>query len=243
MSKNPSDEAFKDMRKEILTPYLKVHGFSLYKTNAYVRRNSGDILEYLDLQKERYGARTMAVNFAIQPLYVPGEKWLNTGFGGRLAGLAYGKDLWLDYHNEKQAKRSFNEIKHLAEVNLFPWFELMREEKNYLGDLRQGDRNWEGNVFSSCVGNRRIDWITCYYLYQGRQQEAQAYLEEKEKDLQYNKKEYWYDNAMQRLERMKELCVEAAGEKGVLYGFMAENAAKWKLPKAVFSSTEKELRV
>ncbi|MDE5893425.1 MAG: hypothetical protein K2H45_10940, partial [Acetatifactor sp.] len=70
VNKTIADEAFKK-QKALLGKYLESQGFLKYKTSAYVRKNAIDLLEYIDLQKEKYGSKTFTVNYSLMPLYVP----------------------------------------------------------------------------------------------------------------------------------------------------------------------------
>ena len=53
IDKDEADHAFKLYKKQYLDTLLKSKGLKKYKTNAYVRRNQIDVLEYIDLQKEK----------------------------------------------------------------------------------------------------------------------------------------------------------------------------------------------
>jgi len=53
IDKNEADSAFKLYKKQYIDTLLKSRRFQKYKTNAYVRRNQIDVLEYIDLQKEK----------------------------------------------------------------------------------------------------------------------------------------------------------------------------------------------
>lgn len=68
---NEADSAFKLYKKKFIDSLLKSKGFLKYKTNAYVRRNQVDVLEYIDLQKEKNGSRTFTVNYGLTALYIP----------------------------------------------------------------------------------------------------------------------------------------------------------------------------
>lgn len=71
IDKVEADKAFKLYKKEYIDTLLKSKGFIKYSTNAYVRRNQVDVLEFIELQKETHGSKTFTVNYAMTPLYVP----------------------------------------------------------------------------------------------------------------------------------------------------------------------------
>lgn len=139
VNKAAADKAFKK-HKEVLDEYLKSKGFLKYKTNAFVRKNDIDLLEYIDLQKERYGSKTFTVNYAIMPLYVPHD-YIETGFGGRLGELINGRDIWWDYAVEEAAKISFQNVSGAIEIFLLPWFEKYSDEQHLRKELQKYKKN------------------------------------------------------------------------------------------------------
>ncbi len=130
IDKEAADRAFKKYKKEILDEFLIKQGFLKWKTGAYVRLNQIGLLEYMDLQKERYGSKTFCVNFAIMPLYCPMD-YIVMGLGHRLGGLISGKDFWWDFANDSCAKESFQNIVEAITIYLLPWFEQFHVEENY----------------------------------------------------------------------------------------------------------------
>lgn len=74
IDKEEADRAFKLNKKQYIDTLLKSKDFLKYKTNAYVRRNQVDVLEYIDLQKEKNGSRTFTVNYGLTALYIPGQR-------------------------------------------------------------------------------------------------------------------------------------------------------------------------
>lgn len=139
-----ADKAFKKYRA-ILEDYLTSQGFLKYKTSAYVRRNAIDLLEYIDLQKERYGSKTFTVNYSLMPLYVPHD-YMVTGFGGRLGELIQGKDVWWDYATYDAAEASFQNVTRAIELFLLPWFEKYSDETYLRKELQKEKRysRWTG---------------------------------------------------------------------------------------------------
>ena len=116
------DSAFKSCRKQYLDSLLKEKGFAKYKTNAYVRRNQADVLEFIELQKERNGSRTFTVNYALTPLYIHYDFPLFC-FSDRIGMLICEEDVWWDYVDEDVASVSFENIADAIEEFVLPWFE------------------------------------------------------------------------------------------------------------------------
>ncbi len=130
INKEEADSAFKRYKKEIIDSFLLTSGFYKYKTNSYVRLNSIGLLEYIDLQKERYGSKTFCVNFAAMPLYCESE-YIVISFGHRLGTYISGKDVWWDYTSEDIAKVSFDNVKAAIEKYVLPWFDEVSTEEGY----------------------------------------------------------------------------------------------------------------
>ena len=129
IDKVEADNAFKKYKKEIIDELLLNNGFYKWKSSAYVRLNGIGLLEYIDLQKERYGSKTFCVNFSIMPLYCK-EPYMVTGLGYRLGIYICGKDIWWDYGSESIAQKSFENVSEAIIQFIFPWFlELSTEEK------------------------------------------------------------------------------------------------------------------
>ena len=120
MDKTIADNAFK-IQKKRFDEFMLSNGFVKYKGTAYVRCNDIDVLEYVGLQKECYGSKTVTVNYALIPLYVPHD-YLSFDLGDRLGVLLIGRDVWWDYSNEKIAEISFSNIMDAVFEYLFPWF-------------------------------------------------------------------------------------------------------------------------
>lgn len=128
VDKAAADEAFKTYKKLILDESLLAKGFVKYKTNAYVRKNKIQLLEYIDLQKEHYGSKTFTVNYALMPLYIPLDH-LMLGFGDRLGSAVCGKDIWWDFADEAIARKSFQNVADAIDRFVLPWFEKYSDEK------------------------------------------------------------------------------------------------------------------
>ena len=116
-----ADWAFK-AQKKLLDQHLAKQGFVTYKTNACIRRNALDVLEYINLQKESHGSRTFTVNYALIPLYIPHD-FLSYDLGGRLGTLICSRDVWWDYADEAVAAVSFQNVTEAIERFLLPWFD------------------------------------------------------------------------------------------------------------------------
>lgn len=136
VDKAAADEAFKKYSREVFAKYLIEQGFFKWKTNAYVRRSSIDLLQYIDLQKERYGSKTFTVNYAIMPLYVPTE-YMVIGFGNRLGYFIAGKDVWWDYANDEAADLSFQNVRQAVRQFVMPWFQKHDDENVYRKQLKK----------------------------------------------------------------------------------------------------------
>ena len=83
IDKEEADRAFKLYKKQYLDTLLKSKGFLRYKTNAYVRRNQVDVLEYVDLQKEINGSRTLSHENSLVGIII---KDLECSFVKRMSG-------------------------------------------------------------------------------------------------------------------------------------------------------------
>lgn len=151
INKKAADNAFSKYKKEILDVFMCKNYFAKYKINSYVRMSDIGLLEYINLQKERYGSKTFCVNFAVMPLYYPME-YINLGLGNRLGSFIDGtRDFWWDYSDEKLAKLSFENVQKAIQQYLFPWFDNLRNEKNYRIKL-------ENDCRENFVGYPCLDW-------------------------------------------------------------------------------------
>lgn len=134
VNKEEADLAFKRYKKEIIDDLLLGNGFYKYKSNAYVRLNNIGLLEYIDLQKERYGSKTFCVNFAVMPLYCESKCIINS-LGHRLGTYISGKDVWWDYASDIIAEVSFCNVSTAIEEYILPWFEEVATEDGYRSKL------------------------------------------------------------------------------------------------------------
>ena len=143
IDKEEADNAFKLYKKQYLDTLLKSKGFLKYKTNAYVRRNQVDVLEYIDLQKEKNGSRTFTVNYGLTALYTP-HQFLNWDINERIGILICNKDIWWDFVNDDIAKASFENVAKAIEEFVIPWFDARSDDgsiKKMLLDDRE-DYGW-----------------------------------------------------------------------------------------------------
>lgn len=131
IDKKEADNAFKKCKKEIIDKLLLDNGFCKWRTNAYVRLNGIDVLEYIDLQKECHGSKTFCVNFAVMPLYC-GETFMCLGLGYRLGSyITGGEDVWWDYGSESMAEKSFRNVADAITQFVLPWFQKLSSEEAY----------------------------------------------------------------------------------------------------------------
>ena len=112
-------------------------------------------MEYIDLQKEKYGSKTFTVNYALIPLYVT-HSFLSYDLGDRLGELICNRDVWWDYSTAEIAEVSFQNVMDAIDKFLLPWFdeknnkeslkkELLKEEqkrKRYGGRLSDIQQAW-----------------------------------------------------------------------------------------------------
>lgn len=157
IDKKAADNAFKSCKKLILDECLISKGFLKYRTNAYLRRNRIDVLEYIDLQKERYGSKTFTVNYAMLPLYISHD-FFCIGFGGRIGAMICGKDTWWDYADEKIAMVSFQNVAGALERFVLPWFEQYSDEQMLLKRLQKDKETSEKTGIATGYFNE--EWIS-----------------------------------------------------------------------------------
>jgi hypothetical protein len=139
INKDEADSAFKLYKRQYIDTLLKSKGFHKYKTNAYVRRNQVDVLEYVDLQKEKNGLRTFTVNYGLTALYIP-HGFINWDKYERIGMLICQKDIWWDFANEDIAKASFENVAKAIEEFVIPWFDARSNDdsiKKMLLDERE----------------------------------------------------------------------------------------------------------
>lgn len=130
INKEEADQAFKKYKKEMIDPLLLGQGFSRWKSSAYVRRNRIGLLEFINLQKERYGSKTFCVNFAVMPLYC-GYTYPILSLGHRLGTYLSGVDIWWDYGSEQAAEQSFQNVAEAIAKFVFPWLLVLSTEEGY----------------------------------------------------------------------------------------------------------------
>lgn len=159
VDKAEADDAFKKYKQTILDKYLAEKGFVKYKANAYVRKNNIDVLEYIGLQKERYGSKTFTVNYAIMPLYVPHD-YLALGFGSRLGKLICDKDIWWDYANDSIAQVSFQNVADAIGRFVMPWFDKYATEdvlmKKLIDDKKKREQTGMG------IPYKNEEWLNAF---------------------------------------------------------------------------------
>lgn len=151
VDKTAADAAFKRYKKEILDPCMGAQGFLKYKGTAYVRKNKIDLLEYIGLQKERYGSKTFTVNLAVMPLYIPHEA-IVFNISRRLGGLIANRDVWWDFAEDAVCKRSMDNVKAAVERFAMPWFHEWAEESYVMGQLLRQKQ-------SARISARNQEWL------------------------------------------------------------------------------------
>ena len=120
LDREAADEAYKE-KKKILDDYMISKGFFKHKTNTYIRLNKINVLESINLQKERYGSRTFTVNILLMPMYLPQD---SVPFGGeRISYFIGSPDVWWDFGDSKAAETSFRNIVEAVDRFVMPWFE------------------------------------------------------------------------------------------------------------------------
>ena len=155
--KDEADHAFKLYKKQYLDTLLKSRGFLKYKTNAYVRRNQVDVLEYIDLQKEKNGSRTFTVNYGLTALYVP-HGFMNWDINERIGILICNKDIWWDFSNDTIAKVSFENVAKAIEEFVIPWFDTHSDDgsikKMLLDDREEYGRSSYKQAWLEAIDHR-----------------------------------------------------------------------------------------
>ncbi len=127
VDKKAADAAFKKYQNKFISPYMNEQGFLKYKSNAYVRKNKIDLLEYVEFQKERHGSKTFTVNLGVMPLYIPCDHIIFY-FSNRLGELICRRDIWWDFADEAVCAASMENVKEAIEQFAMPWFHKMSNE-------------------------------------------------------------------------------------------------------------------
>lgn len=131
VDKKAVDASFKKRKKESIDPFMAAQGFHKYRTNAYVRVNKIDLLEYVDFQKEHYGSKTFTVNLAVMPLYTTlyePRDVVAFYVSDRLGKLICGRDIWWDFAEDAVCAASLANVRDALEQFAVPWFRKMANE-------------------------------------------------------------------------------------------------------------------
>lgn len=131
IDKKAADASFKKHKKELIDPFMTAQGFHKYKTNAYVRVNKIDLLEYIDFQKEHYGSKTFTVNLAVMPLYTTlyaPQDVVAFYVSDRLGELICGRDIWWDFAEDAICAESLTNARDALAQFAVPWFRKMANE-------------------------------------------------------------------------------------------------------------------
>ena len=155
IDKELADNVFK-LQKKKMDFFMQQKGFVKYKSNSYVRRNKLNVLEYIILQKERYGSKTFTVNYALISLYVP-HSFLSFDLGDRLGVLICNKDIWWDYSNEQIAETSFQNVMDAIEMYLLPWFEERENKESLKRELLSEKKKREG--YGGRLSDNQQKWL------------------------------------------------------------------------------------
>ena len=155
VNKEEADNAFK-LHKKILGEYLKNIGFYNYKTNSYIRENGNGVLEYINLQKEKYGSRSFTVNCAIISLYVP-HKFFCYDLGKRLGRMICDQDIWWDYADESIARVSFENVTSAIEEFLLPRLEEFKDDSKIKEALLKEKHIRES--YGGCLSDIQQAWL------------------------------------------------------------------------------------
>lgn len=218
INKVEADAAYKECMNGMMKPFFKDNGFIPYKTNAFVRLNGNDIIEYISFQKQRYGEKTFTVNIALIPSYVPHD-FMSLSFGDRIGIFINGKDFWWDYQNKDIAQKSFENVKSALSLFIFPWFEKMSDKKNYFHSFMYE------YPFKSF---RKIELMTYFYLREGDIESAQNALRDYEKRLTGD------NNELKMFNEMTDLCSQITDCAAYIEKVKSDNIEKLKLPKKLF---------
>ncbi len=140
LDKAGADAAFRKGQRELYETVLRPEGFLRWRGAAFVRRSPEDWLEVIELQKERYGARTFTVNCIVAPIFLPGAEPDMT-FAERLGVLAVGRDVWWDFA-PAAAEESFRNVGEAIRRFALPWFEGLRGNGLRRALLPERDRLW-----------------------------------------------------------------------------------------------------
>ncbi len=154
IDKNKADEAFKTQKNK-MDDFLCQKGFVKFKTSSYIKRNKLDVLEYVDLFKDRYGSKTFTVNYALIPLYTP-HSFFYYDLTDRLGILIRNRDTWWDFADEEIAAISFRNVMDAIEIFLLPWFEEMESRESLKKELLR-----ENKIRESYGGDAEY---YCYWL-------------------------------------------------------------------------------
>lgn len=140
LDKAGADAAFRKGQRELYETVLRPEGFLRWRGAAFVRRSPEDWLEVIELQKERYGARTFTVNCIVAPIFLPGAEPDMT-FAERLGVLAVGRDVWWDFA-PAAAEGSFRNVGEAIRRFALPWFEGLRGDGFRRALLPERGRLW-----------------------------------------------------------------------------------------------------
>lgn len=218
-----AENAMKLCMKEIMTPAMKSFGFVKWKTTSYVRVSRIGLLEYIDVQKEHYGARTFTVNVALMPLYAPASN-MCIGFGERVGKYVIDKEFWWDYKDEETARKSFENVVEAIERFVLPWFEKNCENDYYLDCLKTA---------GYCKGFPEYEWAAYYYVRHYSVEAAKKFLREYRAQCETAENEKVRDYQLHHIDRVLGVMDSIQDPEDFLNEIVAKNLETLKLPKSI----------
>ena len=168
IDKDVADNAFKT-NKKILDEHLKTKGFCKHGTSTYVRLNSINVMEIINLQKECYGSKTFTVNISIMPLYLKRDH-LVFAFGNRLGVIAADYDVWWDFATDEIAKISFENVIEAVDRFAIPWFESFCDQEYLKGRLSEDKKN-------GTISRYGLEWLDAVDSYDSSEEVIRANIE------------------------------------------------------------------
>lgn len=218
-----AEKALKLCMKEIMTPAMKSFGFVKWKPTSYVRVNRIGLLEYIDVQKEHYGAGTFTVNVALMPLYAP-QSNMCIGFGERVGHYVIGKEFWWDYKDEITARRSFENVVEAIERFVLPWFEKICEGEYYLDCLKSA---------GYCKGFPEYEWAAYYYVRHHSVEDAKKFLREYRVQCETAENEKVREYQFHHIDRVLGVMDSIQNPETFMSQIITKNLETLKLPKSI----------
>lgn len=223
-----AESALKLCMKEIMTPAMKSLGFAKWKPTSYVRLNKMGLIEYIDVQKEHYGAKTFTVNVALMPLYTPHSN-MCIGYGQRVGQYVIGKEFWWDYKDEETARKSFENVVEAIERFVLPWFEKNCEGEYYVECLKNA---------GYCKGFPEYEWAAYYYVKHYTVEDAKAFLKEYRVECETAEDEGVRKYQLFHIDRVMKVMDSIQNQEDFLNEIVKKNVEVLKLPKSLCKQIE-----